>query len=268
MILSGGTDLLIPPPPSEQAEEWLETSLRRWERQIVNLPEGHPARIEPGHFAVAYSLSGGFPRPSLGSLMEMLPQATIRYTGWPEFWVPTKESIKPRPVDGVIECWIGGDLSRVRDGAHSDFWRISPDGKAFLIRGLQEDGQDYGVEPGTVFDITTPTWRLGEALMHAAALAKILGDDDAEVVLVAEWSGLKGRTLVAPPDSSRMMVGGHAAHQDRYRGTVRSRASEIPNALVELVSQLMFPLYEIFSFFQLPTNLPAQELLKMRRNIL
>jgi hypothetical protein len=125
---------------------------------------------------------------------------------------------------------------------------------------LQEDATNYTAKPGTTFEITMPSWRIGEALLHASALAKLLGDAQAEVVLVAEWTGLKGRELAAHPSSNRLMFDGHTTQEERYRGTMTARADEIPTILPELVHQMLAPLYELFDFFQLPAKLPAEEL--------
>lgn len=67
--------------------------------------------------------------------------------------LPTRPEIAPYINGDAIECWIGGDTSEHRnfqDAAHSDFWRVSPEGRAFLIRGYQEDGEHalrQGVQP-------------------------------------------------------------------------------------------------------------------------
>ena len=74
----------------------------------------------------------------LADLLDVLRDAP-RLTGWNTWWVPTRQAIKPYPSDGAIECWLGGDTSEHhqehRDADHSDFWRITPDGRAFLLRG-------------------------------------------------------------------------------------------------------------------------------------
>jgi hypothetical protein len=265
--MAGGSEMRLEPAQAEQLDAWFDASLARWQELASTLPPQDGARLEPGHFAVGYSLNGDLMRLSLPDLKEALRQATIRHTGWPEFLVPTRQGIAPYPKDGNIECWIGGDKEKgPRDGAHSDFWCVSLEGKAFLIRGLQEDAADFGAKPGTAFEITTPSWRIGEALLHASALAKLLGDPQAEVVLVAEWTGLKGRQLAAHPSNNRFLFDGHTTQEERYRGTVTARADEIPTILAELVRQMLAPLYELFDFFQLPAALPAEELAKMRRN--
>ena len=83
-----------------------------------------------------------------------------------------------REVDGAIECWLGSDEAAstnrfFRDAAHSDFWRATPQGRLFVIRGYQEDAQET-FPPGTIMDTTLPIWRMGEALLHAEKFAALM----------------------------------------------------------------------------------------------
>src|SRR3546814_2345466 len=75
----------------------------------------------------------------------ILEKAVVRKTGWPPFWFPTREAIRPREVDGLVECWLapqGDEVERgFNDPAHCDFWRAAPSGRMFLIRGYQEIGR-------------------------------------------------------------------------------------------------------------------------------
>jgi hypothetical protein len=189
----------------DAALRWFESSLERWRTQIAQLAAGHVARMPRGHFAVGYRLIGNLQQLNGARLLEAIRHATVRHTGWPEFWVPSRSEIAPYIQDGTIECWLPRD-SQAREAHHSDFWRVSPEGAAFLIRGLQEDNAppERRIAPGTGFDITTPTWRIGEALLHAARLAAHLGDPQARVALVAEWTGLRSRRLVHV-DGTRML---------------------------------------------------------------
>ena len=95
------------------------------------------------------------------------------------------------------ECWIGGNTSGRYHGAdHSDFWRIKPDGLAFLLQGYEEDGGDAakaGIQPGTCFDPTLPIWRIGEGLLHPTYLAGRLGGNS--VSFFARYTGLHERRL-------------------------------------------------------------------------
>ena len=157
----------------------------------------------------AYELRGPLRTVSGAQLLTAL-RTIPRRTGWPPFWVPTRPEIEPYLQDGAIECWLGRDDDmRWRDAAHSDFWRVSAEGRAFLMRGYQEDGPDAegrGFSPGSVLDITVPVWRAGEILLHAQALAANLQEGDVEIALRVRYTGLEGRAL-ASVSGQRMMLG-------------------------------------------------------------
>jgi hypothetical protein len=264
-ILQGGAT--IEPQESDLSAtiRWLDDCLMRWQQVVASNKPDSSARFGSGHFAVAYRLTGNLNRLSASELLDALGRATVPHTGWPEFSIPRRKDIRPYIQNGNIECWIARD-GQDHGSAHSDFWRVSPDGTFFMIRGYQEDeAQDRGVAPKTVFDITLPSWRLGEALLHAVNMAAELGDPEAQVTIVTEWTGLAGRTLTHL-EGRRLVFDRYRAQQDNFRSNLTVQASQITNALPELVRELVVPLYELFDFFQLPGPLPAEELARMRAN--
>lgn len=255
--------------PAEQArlDQWIEQCLARWKTLTADLPADAPERCPHGYYCIAYELTGDLRAIPPGQLPELLQRSVVRHTGWPPFWFPTRQGIEPYLIDGVVECWLGGDTEPggfvQRDAAHSDFWRISPGGLAFLLRGYQEDGLQQR-PPATLFDVTLPVWRVGEAIIHAERLAGNLVDGPAAVTFAVHYSGLAGRSLTSV-DGSRLLFEGKAARQDSItlRSTVEV-ASIAPN-LPEVVHPLLAPLYALFDFFDLPVALVTEELARMRR---
>lgn len=174
----------------------------------------------------------------------------VRHTGWPPFWFPTRAGIEPYPIDGAVECWLGGDpqtLPEQRDAAHSDFWRIHPDGLAFLLRGYQEDGMEEQrpgrapVPPASAFDVTLPVWRTGEALLQARSLAANLFKGPTTIRFVAIYEGLAGRSLVSI-DNRRHVWDGRTARQDNITLQTNIDAQAIDPNLPEIVHPLLSPL--------------------------
>lgn len=266
-IFVGGGTIASTPNDVERVTQWFSNSMNRWREVITPLPPTAGARFPNGHFAFAYQVMGVNPRLSGNEMLEALRRAQVRHTGWPEFWVPTRAEITPYMQDGVVECWLARDPNNANDLAHADFWRASPAGQLFLNRGYQEDAaRDRNIDPGTAFDITLPTWRIGEAFLHASNMAREFGDAEAQVVLIAEWTGLRGRRLVAMGNPNRMLFDEHRAHQDTYRAHLTFRASQVSDSLPELVNNVIRPLYELFDFFQIPDSLIAEELQRMRSN--
>ena len=264
----------VPPPPQKAEgnevsplERWTRRCEDAWKQRIEALPPESPRRLPRGSYTFTYHIDDAT-RFGLADLLEILREAP-RLTGWNTWWVPTHPAIAPHPVDGTIECWIGGDdrnHHEHRDAAHSDFWRISPDGFAFLRRGYQEDGDHAAkdhIAPGTCFDATLPIWRVGEGLLHAAYLAGRL--DGTSVSFNAKYTGLRGRELVqwAGPMEHVDWAGG-ASQDDRITLTTLADVNAVTANLVDIVHQLLSPLHELFDFTRLPVDVVRHELQRLR----
>jgi transcriptional regulator with XRE-family HTH domain len=195
--------------------QWFEGSLARWEQVVARSSSDSLVRFPSGHLAIAYRLVGNLTRLSLTDLREALDRAQVPHTGWPEFSVPRRYENRPYIQDDNLECWIARD-GEEHGLAHDDFWRASPDGYFFMIRGHQEDERTL---PKTAFDTTLATWRVGEALLHAANMARELGDPSAQVTIIVEWTGLAGRMLTHL-GGTRLMFDHYRALQENFRETI------------------------------------------------
>ena len=191
--------------------------------------------------------------------------------------MPTRDEIAPYPYEGVVECWLRETRSDLlfseprsdnfRFTAHSDFWRASPKGMMFLLRGYQEDGSPR-IEPGTIVDVTLPIWRTGECLLHAQRLAIALGGESTSVVIRVTWRGLLGRTLASWANPRRMfLLPESPSKQDSVTSEITVSTEQISSTLPEIVRTLTAPLYEVFGFFVMPSNVIQEELLNMRRRV-
>lgn len=263
ILEGGGASPLVQEEQSDVLRRWFDSSLERW-RALVDAAGAIGVQAFPnGYYAVAYRLRGDIRPADFVELRERLSRYP-RHTGWPPFWVPTREGIAPHIADGNIECWIGREQDD-RDPAHSDYWRASPDGFFFLVRGYQEDGVENRAA-GTGFDLVLPTWRTGEVILHARAMAEQFGDPEAEIDMILRWTGLAGRELVTFGNPNRWIFDGHTAHDDQYEASITFPAPRVDDNLPELVGQLVRPLYQRFDFFELPGNLITDELARMREN--
>ncbi len=266
-LISGAVPMAAQPAEPAKLDQWIEKCLARWQALIASLPADAPERCPHGYYLFAYELMGDLRDIPPGQFPEVLQRSVVRHTGWAPFWYPTRRGIEPYPIDGAVECWLGGDtdgsLLAGRDAAHADFWRISPDGFAFLLRGYQEDGLENR-PPATLFDVTLPVWRGGEVLLQAERLAANMVEGPATIAFVAQYQGLAGRMLTSVT-GNRAMWDDRVARQDgiALRTTIES-ASIGPN-LPEIIHPLMVPLYALFDFFDLPMSLVSEELAKMRR---
>jgi hypothetical protein len=260
-LLQGGFLLPSTPAPTveEQLEEWVASSLERW-RSLVAEREAED-RYRHGVVTYTYVLEGEFTRPSPQEMLSILEEVKGRETGWP-MWVVFRgrDELAPRPANGTIESIFVDTV--FEDPSHSDYWRASPDGLMFLLRGYEEDGEPQQRLPGTALDFTIPVWRFGEALRHSERLARALGDPEATIHFRASWSGLEGRRLRALW-SRRILGGEYVARQDSVVSYISSRADLVSPTLSELLQRLLAPLYASFDFFEMPPAVIDEELSRM-----
>ncbi|MDE0239693.1 MAG: hypothetical protein OXQ84_05760, partial [bacterium] len=271
-LIIGAVPQMDGPTREEGLQKWMKDSFDRWSSLIDPLQEGAGPRFPHGYYNFAYEILGERRQVSVAQLPEVLQRSVVRHTGWPPFWYPTREGIAPYPFDGAVECWLGGDATVPidhRNPADSDFWRISPYGLAFLLRGYQEDGDDsrraglVGENFGTRFDINLPIWRSGETLLQAERLAAHLFDGPTTIRFMAVYMGLAGRSLVSI-DSRRIVSRRWVSQQDSFTGLTHVDTRSIRSNLPEIVHPLLSPLYELFGFFELRIDLVTEELSRMR----
>lgn len=252
-------------------EIFVSEAHERWRLLTSGLPpEFEYARFPNGWYRVDYEIDGDLKSADLKQFRQILSDATVRYSGWPPFWVPTRDGIRPYEREGLLECWLAPiDPEKIfADAAHSDFWRVSPGGRAFLIRGYQEDAQET-FPSGSIFDTSLPIWRLGECLLHAESLASRLtkSPSDASVRFRAMYTGLRGRHLAAwsnPLNSSSNI--GQRSRSDEAVLQVTVRIEDISKDLTSIVYKLVSSLYERFGVAGLSQHFVATELEKMQRN--
>lgn len=249
--------------PEAPLSTFVANSRERFAKLVSTKLASDPSRYQHGVWTVAYELARPQRKVSIGELDRIIEKVELHHTGWPEWLVIRRDPLQPYPYEGVIECFM------VEDAAHSDFWRVSPEGVAYMLRGYWEDSPDTAarakVEPGTLLDISHPAWIVGEAVLHASRLAAEL-QADGPVKMRFEFEGLEGRQLTSF-NPMRAMRSGWICHQPRVLLTGEVDPVTAPDALPEIVSSLTKPLYEAFSFFAPSEVLVQQELDKMRKHV-
>jgi len=256
---------------SEQLADWEASCRERLEMLVAHyLADEEPSRYAHGGWSAAYILNTPGESPSLSDFLTILGDVAGHETGWPPWWVPTRDGIRPRPVDGLIECWLAEPGAeepaglRMRDAAHSDLWLGDPHGRMSLFRGYQEDGGHARSESGMQIDVTLPTWRTGECLLHAQRLAERLESDTVHFMM--RWTGLESRELVSW-NSERDIREGRVSVQDTLVSSAQIDVTQISDALPEIVRDLVEPLYALFDFLQPADSFYSEELTKMRRGV-
>jgi hypothetical protein len=256
LVLGGASAAPTAPTAAEAQDAFVAAARTEWANLVKDLPSDAPARCPLGRYELDYALLGNFTRPDLADLLELLRLAVRRGGGWREFWVPTRTEIEPHVIDNTIQCSLGAPAMGPRDTGHVDFWRASPEGRMFLLRGYFEDNggwSGHSIEPGTIIEIGAPIWRVAECLQHAHSLGSLLApDQDLQVLFRARWYGLRGRRL-SSVDQWRAftMNDDRIARQDEFEVQTTLEMRQIADNLPEVIHPLLKPLYEQFHFFRL-----------------
>lgn len=241
--------------------QFVHAALRRWQELIDGAPTDAAARLPFGHYRFDYWLDGDLKRLDPTRFALVLRDRIPRHTVWPVFRFPGQGAAAVHEHDGLLEYWDGG--SAVNQPAHCDFWRAAPDPRLLILRGYEEDSQET-FAPGTIFDISLPAWRIGETLLHAAALARNLAKGDPATIRIhfrAVYTGLKGRQLRAWANPRRSLwVEGMPARSDEAVIEAIVPAGSMEERLNDHVFPMLVPLFERFGFVDLEPAAFAPEL--------
>ena len=291
--MSGRVERHDPGPDTENdLEKYCNSSNARWAKLAEDLPRDSPARLPHGFYEAGFSLDNVQPVRSLSEVNDRLREArSIKLTGWSPFLELSTPAWAPYPHENHVEAWVGRpDAEKPKDesAGHSDYWRVSRDGKLYMIRGYQEDDigqsragnghpeepeqqghstwQSFGRSPPEtrrILDPTLPIWRIGEALLFANRFGETF--DHVETISVrCRYTGLAGRCLY-PMTGSRPFFGKEISNTDGVVLPHRFSPQQIKDNLAEVLHQLLEPLYECFSFFKLPLSMVEEELEKLLR---
>jgi hypothetical protein len=122
----------------------------------------------------------------------------------------------------------------------------------------------------TILDTTLVIWRLGEALLHAASLAKLLKRDESAAIMVrfrARYTGLSGRVLKAWANPFvDLLVEGAAARSDEAILEAEFPAAEIERNLAQYVVPLVASLFERFNVTGLAVDRVQAELERFQKS--
>ena len=253
-------------------DTWIADSLGLWRDKCNDLPTESSARCPFGYWWAAYQILPIGDPVNLGELRRIMAHERVRYSGWPPW--PTLEGagIPINDQADGIESWLGQNDPQEGRAVKADYWRANPQGVFFQLRGHQEDsGEIEPDQPGSTFSLVWPIWRTAECVLHAHAMANRLAgeDEDATILFCTGWTGLQDRWLRAP---QRMVLGFDArrwsALEDDITLKVSLKNGSVRDNLIEIVWQLLGPLYERFEFYELPIDLVRQELeLMLRRHV-
>lgn len=251
--LAGGLPQAISDPADDLAP-WHEATRQAYERAAKEV--GASPRLSANNFQLSYSIhtdDGQQVPPS--KMMEIARELNMEIrdrvnTGWSIFFPFQRDPISPYFTEvqglpfGPTEVLEANLMLDAGNEYHSDFWRLSSDGKASIIRPY---GVDYlngeGWTHGSYFSLNDCARHLGEVIRHAEAFAERFDRPEA-VSFRCEWGGLKNREL---KDANANWSSGQRAHtQSRItQGTwaVGAVSADWPS----VIDSLMAPLTRAFA---------------------
>ena len=252
----------------QEFEDFRTASFERWQTVTKDLDPDSPERFPNGYYEVSVHLVDATPADNITVLKQHLSQARrVKLTGWPPFLDMGREGWRPYPLNDHIEAWIGRRIDECtpREPQYSDYWRASRKGQLYTIRGYAEDSLEDNrrVRPGSVIDVTLPVWRVGEILYFAARFLDEF--EDAQAVLInCRFTGLAGRAITS--FNIRRMTSSRPCLSDEMETGANITPQQLQENVVEIVHQLLSPIYEAFDFYTLSRTLVEEELSNMREN--
>jgi hypothetical protein len=165
--------------------------------------------------------------------------AQIETFGWPIAVYLDKEEFKPKPrADGIVAS------IRPESEESYDYWAIRRNGDFFFVGSLFEDER----RPGEIF-FNTRIVRVAESLLYLIRLYSQLGlDRSARVSVAVRHGGLKGRKLSAV--GSRTLHRPRSTEEEEVDVAVEGTLDDFENRLVDIVIELLAPLFTVFDFFE------------------
>lgn len=158
----------------------------------------------------------------------------------------------PENPDGsggdVIEVNLTTDPSY--DNSLPDFWRVTPDGRATLIRAYREDRQCYAVGTrveGTWLSPKLVTLEVAELVAHARLFAHHFNAATG-VLFLCTWTGLKGRILDDIQPNYYLTRYNYRAEANQRITECKCTISELATDWKAIVAKLSCSVLRLFDF--------------------
>jgi hypothetical protein len=242
-------------------------ALQRWHDAtheaflILARAQDHLPKLHENHWEFSYSIATSDgqelnPNRLLLTLHEVNGEVhDLARSGWSMFYPFNRDPIEPYfntdAQSGLgdrdfLECALLRDTQQRTMGM--DFWRVSPDGKASLIREYWEDEPAFAGSmrqlPGKILSPNMLAQSLAEFVRHARGLAERFTTATA-VFFRCEWWGLEGRIIADP--TARWFPGPGNLSRTAHRITTGSwPVGSLKSNLPEIVATLGSPIARVF----------------------
>ncbi len=190
--------------------------------------------------------------------LRLLSSNNPNHSGWP-VWQDSHrlgEQSKPYVLDGAWEALVMN--LGPKEIHYFDFMRMSPEGKFFLIRALEEDwpGFNSHYQPGELVDISWSIKRVAETMAVGIAFAKAMEyEEETTLSFSFSWKGLEGRRLTSFPNSEIMMFSQNLfTRQDEVSSFVNLELNASLSSLSQYVELAVKPLFSVFEGYVLSSE--------------
>ena len=237
-------------------EGFIDSSRERWMALVQNEPKDAPYHFPNGHYEIAIALVNPRPAVSLSELKDRLAVAQrVQTSGWPPFLDIGVEGLGPYPNENCIEAWLGRPIPRkiYDDPSYAEFWRASPSGQLYSIRGYGEDGvgetNSLQRNPGTILAINLSVIIIWECLRFAGHLSRMFEDVE-EIKVQCLYTGLSGRALI-DGSTPALLIRRGVSQVDKVQLAGQFTLQQLEDNMTEVLHHLTAPLFEHFDFFKL-----------------
>ena len=182
---------------------------------------------------------------------------TVR-SGWSLFYIFNRDPLAPYwsndaslPEDEFLEA----NLIATDRTSGFDFWRVSPDGLATVIREYREDTANFDAPSRRTFNPRRMMRVLAELVRHAEAFSSRF-DHPVRVEFLCHWRGLAGRQLFVP-DGIPFLT--RAARVDAVTTSGTWAAADLGQRVPEIVATLGGKVARVLDWTGLSAERVAQE---------
>lgn len=243
------------PGVEERLSAWDKANEQRFDA-LLKAAQGFnwPVPLANNHYRLSYLIqheNQNIPINQLRSLLEEINNEVrdTVWTGWSMFYPFTRPEIAatvhPENSDGTGDDLLETNLigNGQFDTSMPDFWRVTPDGRATLVRGYREDVrlEDSGVwlSPETVLRETA------ELVRHARAFTRHF-PSASTVSFRCTWTGLNGRQI-RDFDPSIHWSPGKTATADKRITSGEWPVVKLNTDWHQIVAELGCPILNLFS---------------------
>ena len=270
LIVTGQVETQAPTGGTlDQLQAYAADAHHRWEALVAGENGDAPCRFPKGYYEMSFALVDAQLTNGLTTLKDRMRTADqTNLTGWPPFMDIGIRGLSPRPHEDFLEAWLGGppeDCERFTGSNTCDYWRASPDGKLYTIRGYDEDASDGATPADGILYVTSPFSEVAEGLLFAHRLAKTYGEVE-QIAVYCRFTGLNGRQMVTPPWAHTALRQVHTSATEAIDLSGQIQVAQIPDTLAEWLHTFFQGFYEKFYFFPFTIDTVSKQLQRLRRS--